>query len=549
MRNLTAATLLGLLATTAVAFAQTPAPEFSPDRVKADVTWLADDARQGRDTGSPGYDAAAKYVADRFVQLGLQPAANGQWYQQVPFVEVVTDSDKPRLLTIGGRPFAHGGDAMASLYGIGTQAIDTDAVFVGHGVVDKARGIDDYAGLDVRGKTVVLFYGTPKGIPSDVAAMLNNRKQQVAESHGAVAVISLLDSANAKRFPWDLIKEQGDEPYMSWATEAGLPYRNAPGIKASGLVRGPAAQALFAGAPQSYKQMLAAIDKGGSVKGFPLKARVGYTATSTATRSASPNVIGMIPGSDPALKGEAVLLMAHLDHVGVDPKVKGEDKIFNGAMDNAAGVATMLEAARAFTTSGERPKRTILFAAVAGEEKGLLGSQYLAKHPLPGVKVTSVVNLDMPVLLYDFTDVVAFGAEHSTMGPIVAKAAGESGVKLSPDPMPEENLFTRSDHYRFVTEGVPSVFLVTGFANGGEKVFRDFLATHYHKPSDETKLPFNWAAGAKFAKVNYAIAHALADAPEAPRWYADSEFGTMYAPDAPKATRPAEAKAVTSPEK
>lgn len=520
------------------ALAQTT-PDFSPDRVKADVTWLADDARQGRDAGTPGYDAAAKYVADRFTALGLTPANGDDWYQQVPFVEVSADKSATRALTIGGKLFAHGGDVMANMYGTGAQSLETDLVFVGRGVVDEARGIDDYKGLDVKGKTVVLFYGVPKGIPSDVAATINNRKQKIAEEHGAVGVLTLLDTAMAKQFPWDVIKEQGDEPYMSWATESGTPYRNAPGIKASGLARGPAAQALFAGAPQDYKAVLAAIDKGGSISGFALKPRIGFAATSNARRFDSPNVVGMIPGSDPALKGEAVLLMAHLDHVGTGGHAKGDDKIFNGAMDNAAGVATMLEAARAFTQAGEKPKRTILFAAVTSEEDGLLGSQYLAKHPLPGVKVTSVVNLDMPVLLYDFTDVVAFGAEHSTMGPIVAKATSDMGIKLSPDPMPEENLFTRSDHYRFVTEGVPSVFLVTGFANGGEKAFKDFLATNYHKPSDEVSLPFNWGAGAKFAKVNYNIARALADAPTAPVWYDDSEFGKLYAADAAKAERPA----------
>ncbi|HTG39400.1 M20/M25/M40 family metallo-hydrolase [Sphingomonas sp.] len=538
-KTLAAGLLIALMAGTALAQST---PDFSADRVKADITWLADDARQGRDAGTPGYDAAAEYVAKRFAALGLTPANGSDWYQQVPFVKVTTDKTARRGLTIGGKSFAHGGDVMANMYGTGAQSLETELVFVGRGVVDEARGIDDYKGLDVTGKTVVLFYGVPKGIPSDVAAAINNRKQQIAEEHGAVGVITLLDSAMAKQFPWEVIKEQGDEPYMSWATDTGAPYRNAPGIKASGLARGPAAQALFAGAPQDYKAVLAAVDKGVSVGGFALKPRIGFAATSAAARFTSPNVVAMIPGSDPALKDEAVLLMAHLDHVGMGDHAKGDDKIFNGAMDNAAGVATMMEAARAFMQAGEKPKRTILFAAVTAEEDGLLGSQYLAKHPLPGAKVTSVVNLDMPVLLYDFTDVVAFGAEHSTMGPIVAKATGDMGIKLSPDPMPEENLFTRSDHYRFVTEGVPSVFLVTGFANGGEKVFKDFLANHYHKPSDEVSLPFNWVAGAKFARVNYNIARALADAPAAPVWYEDSEFGKLYAADAPKAKRPDAAK-------
>ncbi|WP_370715354.1 hypothetical protein [Sphingomonas sp. IW22] len=292
------------------ALAQTT-PDFSPDRVKADVTWLAEDARQGRDAGTPGYDAAAKYVADRFTALGLTPANGGDWYQQVPFVEVSADKSATRALTIGGKPFAHGGDVMANMYGTGAQSLETDLVFVGRGVVDEARGIDDYKGLDVKGKTVVLFYGVPKGIPSDVAATINNRKQKIAEEHGAVGVVTLLDTAMAKQFPWDVIKEQGDEPYMSWATESGMPYRNAPGIKASGLARGPAAQALFAGAPQDYKAVLAAVDKGGSISGFALKPRIGFAATSNARRFDSPNVVGMIPGSDPALKGEAVLLMAH----------------------------------------------------------------------------------------------------------------------------------------------------------------------------------------------------------------------------------------------
>lgn len=541
MRTTFAAGLAALALSTS-ALAQTAA-DFSADRVKADVTWLADDARQGRDAGTPGYDAAADYVAKRFAEIGLKPANGDQWYQQVPFVTVAADKAAARAVTIGGRSFAHGGDAMATVYGTGAQRQETEAVFVGRGVVDPDRGIDDYAGLDVRGKTVVLFYGVPKSIPSDVAAAINNRKSKIAEEHGAVGIVTLLDSAIAKQFPWDVIKEQGDEPYMSWATESGAPYRSAPGIKASALVRGPAAEALFAGAPQGYAQVLAAIDKGDAVKGFALKPRVAIAATTAAKRFTSPNVVGMIAGSDPALKGEAVLLMAHLDHVGVNPETKGDDKIFNGAMDNAAGVATMLEAARAFAKANPKPKRTIVFAAVTAEEDGLLGSQYLAKHPLPGVKVTSVVNLDMPVLLYDFTDVVAFGAEHSTMGPIVEKAAADTGLKLSPDPMPEEGLFTRSDHYRFVTEGVPSVFLVTGFANGGEKAFKDFLATNYHKPGDQTTLPFDWNAGAKFARVNYAIARALADAPAAPLWYADSPFGKLYAAQAPKAERPKAAAA------
>jgi Zn-dependent M28 family amino/carboxypeptidase len=156
---------------------------------------------------------------------------------------------------------------------------------------------------------------------------------------------------------------------------------------------------------------------------------------------------------------------------------------------------------------------------------------------VPGGTVAAVVNLDMPVLLYDFTDVIAFGAEHSTMGKAVDRASRGMGVALSEDPLPQEGLFTRSDHYRFVQEGVPSVFLMTGFANGGREKFTEFLAKHYHKVSDELSLPIDWQAGAKFARINYEIAREIADAPEAPRWYADSFFGRTLAPDREKATR------------
>lgn len=256
----------------------------------------------------------------------------------------------------------------------------------------------------------------------------------------------------------------------------------------------------------------------------------------------APNVIGVLPGSDPVLKNEYVVLSAHLDHVGTDP-LRAGDKIYNGAMDNASGVATMLETARAFAGSKQRPKRSILFVALAGEESGLLGSNYLARNPVVGTgKVVANVNLDMPILLYDFQDVIAFGGEHSTMGEVTARAGASMGVSVSPDPMPEEDFFERSDHYSFVKVGVPSIFLMTGFKNGGEKAFRTFLAKNYHQPSDQTDLPFNWEAGAKFARLNYLIARDVADAPEAPRWYEGNRYGDRFARGEPKAQRPAAGK-------
>jgi Zn-dependent M28 family amino/carboxypeptidase len=230
-----------------------------------------------------------------------------------------------------------------------------------------------------------------------------------------------------------------------------------------------------------------------------------------------------------------VMVSAHLDHIGIMPS-GGEDRIANGALDNAAGIATMLEAARAFE-GGKKPRRTIAFVALTGEEKGLFGSEYLAKYPLPGRKLVANVNLDMPILLYDFTDVIAFGAEHSNIGEAVTRAAGQMGVRLSPDPEPEQNSFVRSDHYSFVKQGVPAVSLETGWANGGQAAAKAFLDSHYHAVSDDLSQPINWSSAAKFAKLNYLIASDLADGRDAPRWYAGDFFGDKFAAGQPRAAK------------
>ena len=250
----------------------------------------------------------------------------------------------------------------------------------------------------------------------------------------------------------------------------------------------------------------------------------------------SPNVIGVVRGSDPALSDEYVLMTAHLDHVGVGEGTG--DQIHNGAMDNATGVAAMLEVARVFAQAGKAPRRTIVFAALTAEEEGLVGSRYLARHPvISRARPVAVVNADMPVLLYDFTDVIAYGAENSTLGEVADQAAASMDVSLSTDPNLHEDFFTRSDHFSFVQRGVPALFLMTGYANGGEAKVKEFLADHYHRPSDDLSLQLNWKAGAKFAKLNYKILRRIADGATAPRWFADDMLGQRYAPNQPKAIR------------
>lgn len=531
-----------LLAATAMPIAAEEAvePAFTPEGVRAHVEFLADDLLEGRNTGERGYDIAARYVATRFAALGLKPGTPDGWYQTVPFVETKLKPGSTAAITIDGKRFVNGEEVVfGSSATYPEQRVDAGVVFVGYGISSPANGYDDYAGLDVRGKVVAYLQGFPKGAPSEIGAHLASEKARMAEARGAIGTLTINSPGIDRMMPWDRLKHYGTEARLRWIGKDGQPHVEAPGIAVGGLLGPAATRALFAGSKVPLTSIYAAeAKKGGRPKGFALPAKLAFERQSELRKIASPNVLAVLPGSDPALAGEYVVLMAHLDHDGIDANAVGADKIMNGAMDNAAGTATMLEVARAFVQSGKRPRRSILFAAVTAEEDGLLGSEYLAHNPVTANgKVVGVVNLDMPVLTYDFVDVVAFGAEHSTLGPMVAAAVAKAGVKLSPDPMPEEGIFTRSDHYSFVTQGVPAVMLATGFGGPGEKAFGDFLKNHYHKVSDDLKLPIDWQAGAKFARINYLIARDIADAPLAPRWYAGDFFGDTFAGDAPKAAK------------
>jgi hypothetical protein len=522
-----------------VAAADAPESLITPEAMRAHIEFLADDSLEGRETGTRGHVIAANYVASRFRALGLSPASKDGWLQQVPFAGALLDEAKSGF-SIAGQSFTNRKDILfgpARSEGIDNQ--QGQVVFVGYGIDDPKGEQNDYAGLNVKGKIVAVLTGFPKGMRSDIGAHYGRTKAKMAQARGAIGLITIRTLERERTRPWTREIEGPVHPTLNWAQSDGSGFTETPGIRFGVTLHDKAAAALFAGAPTSLEAILAAADKvGGRPKGFALKPAVKLDRTTTMSRLTSPNVIGMIPGSDPKLAGEYVLLMGHLDHNGVDLTKEG-DKIFNGAMDNASGIAAMLEAARALASAPTRPRRSILFAAVTAEERGLLGSDYLARHPVvEGGKVVSVVNLDMPILLYDFQDVIAFGAEHSTMGPAVARAAQKMGLSLSPDPLPSEGLFTRSDHYSFVKQGVPSIFLITGFKNGGDKIFADFLKNHYHKVSDQPSLPFDWNAAAKFAKINTLIAAEIANADDAPKWYTDSFFGNVFASDGAKAVNP-----------
>ena len=514
------------------------AQTFSAERVRADVAFLADDLLEGRGTGTRGYDIAAGYVAARFEALGLKPGGKDGWYQDIPFATATPDPARPSAVTINGVRFEHGEHAIMSPTVV-AAAIDESApaVFVGWGLEDAKYGLDDYRGLDVKGKIVVQLRGAPDGLPSDIAATLSEKKSELAVAKGAIGVITIATQEALKVTPWQKIVANSGVPRMRYVHPDGQVEDVSGPLKLSAYIDPNAAEQLFKGTALDGKVVALLNDKKARPRGFALPNPIRVERFSKIDRVRSANVIGVLEGSDPSLKNEVVMLSAHLDHLGIIPGGSG-DRLANGAMDNATGIATMLEAARAFIESGKRPKRSIAFVALTGEEKGLFGSEYLAKYPLPaGRKLVANVNLDMPILTYDFTDVIAFGAEHSTVGEAVGRAASQMGVKLSPDPAPEQNTFVRSDHYNFVKQGVPSVYLGTGFANGGEKAVKSFEDDHYHTPSDDMSLPINWTAAAKFARLNYLIANQLADAAQAPRWYAGDYFGDKFAPNAAKAVK------------
>jgi len=554
-----AAALAAALLTSSFALAQPAAPNgpmasadpvFSPERYRSHVEFLADDLLEGREAGTRGHQLAALYVSEQFRVLGLKPAGeNGTWFQAVKLQERSLTPGTPTTLAISGvgepQTFANGGDLL-----LGASALETTTrfaaplVFVGFGLDDKAHGLNDYRGLNVRGKIVVVLSGTPKGTPSEVGAHLNREKAVTAMRHGAIGMITLDTNISEGAFPWAKRVRSANLPSMTWVQADGAPYVRAPGIRASASLDRAAAEALFAGERRALEEIRAEADKqGGKPKGFVMKHKAAFDVSSSHRLLESPNVAGMLEGSDPTLKQEVVVVMGHLDHLGTRPGNTG-DKIYNGALDNASGVAAVIETARAFVDSGQRPRRSILFLAVTGEEKGLLGSDYFAEYPtVPIADIAGVVNIDMPILTYDFGDIIAYGADSSTLGAIVQRAAAQIGVGLSPDPQPEQGIFTRSDHYNLVRRGVPAVFLKTGPHDvagtlAGADADKDFRTKRYHEPGDDLSQAIDWTVGAKFARVNWLIAREIANSAERPRWYQGDFFGNLFAKGAPKAPKP-----------
>ncbi|MFN3212214.1 MAG: M28 family metallopeptidase [Henriciella sp.] len=507
------------------------------ENIRAHITYLASDALEGREAGTAGYDAAAAYAAAEMEKLGIAPAGdNGTYFQTVPLRRSYRD---PEALSFSvtnsetGEPLEVEENVDYVMFGSTRSAeatVEAEAVFVGFGIVAPDLGRNDYEGLDVDGKIIVTLGGTPKGIQTEERAYYGSQKGKEASDRGAIGSVTLATPTREQVYSFARLVGEGrlEAANMSWLQPDGTTYTTAPNIQAGASVSMEGGRKLLEGAGQDFDAIMEAAEaEGGAVEGFALPYRIAMTQTSTLDTVESDNVIGMIEGSDPELKNEVIVLTAHLDHIGISKSFE-DDKINNGALDNAAGVATLLEAAR-LILAGERPKRSIMLLLVTAEEKGLLGAQYFAQNPtVDASRIVGNVNLDMPVLTYDFEDVVAFGSDRSTIADAVGQAAEEMGMVLSPDPMPDQGIFTRSDHYRLVQIGVPAVFLATGYANGGEAAWAEHFAKNYHRPSDEMNENVSLDAAAKFADLNTKIALILANQEERPLWNKDDFFARQF---------------------
>jgi Zn-dependent M28 family amino/carboxypeptidase len=534
MRPAALALALPLLAATAAAAADPSGDAATISRLRAHTAFLADDRMRGRDTGSPEYAIAALYAATRFQALGLEPGgAGGTFEQPVRFVEARVASPSLAVARSGKSVALEMPADFVMLGGLTakTLAVDAPVVFAGRGIRAPEQHLDDYAGLDVRGKVVLIFGGGPPSFPNDLRAHYSSRrlKAQTAEAQGAVGILTISDAIDEKRVPWARLASHADRPRTAWLHPDGAIADAFPGLEFAATLSRAGATKLLEGTGTSFDALQAAAADGSyQRRELPVRVRAGGRVEIANVES--PNVVAVLRGSDPALAGESVVVSAHLDHIGVQPQPENGDAINNGFFDNAMGSAIAIEVARALSTAEHRPRRSVVFLLVCGEERGLLGSDEFAHHPtVPGI--VADVNVDMPLLFGPLGSLVAFGAEHSSLGAVTAAAASARGIALVPDPRPEEVVFVRSDQYSFVRQGVPSIFLNPGpgDADAQAKV-TEFLKGHYHRPSDQTDLPIDWQAAADFTGVEVDIVRSIADADARPTWNAGDFFAPKAAP-------------------
>jgi Zn-dependent M28 family amino/carboxypeptidase len=527
---------------------RTPAPEVvtvqenaaAAQRIRADVGYLADDRRQGRLTGTPGYDQAADHVVQRFAAIGLQPAGErGGWFQSVPLLRATRELAGARFVIVrdGKRNELRVREQFLPglSYSVAEAAVEAPAVFVGHGVSAPELHYDDFAGLDLHGRIAVLFSGAPMRFDPDRRALhaATSEKLRALAERGAIGAVFVNTVADEVQLPWARSADHWQRPGMRLRNTDGSGIETFPSLRVTATVSASTAERIFEGSGHSAAELFRDA-QAGTLHGFALPGALALAARTRIEPLQSRNVVAKLPGSDPALAREHIVYSAHLDHLGIDVPAQPDatkdtahqDSIFNGALDNALGVSILLEAARTLHAR-PTPKRSLLFVATTGEEQGLLGAQWFATHP-PGALVADI-NLDMPMLLAPTRDVVAIGAEHSSLQGMLQQAARDVGVEVSPDPFPEELSFVRSDQYAFVHAGIPSVYLEGGITAAADRdpklAQRTFMRSCYHRPCDDASQPIQYGDAARLARLNARLGLLLGNADARPRWHAGDFFG------------------------
>jgi Zn-dependent M28 family amino/carboxypeptidase len=518
---------LGLAAALALAPAAWSRPDPDGSAWWRHIEVLAGDDYQGRLTGSPGYLKAADYVAAQFKTAGLKPAGvGGTYFQPVEFVSQVVDQAASKAtLDLGGksRPLKMGEDlVMGSRIPQPTQ-VSAQLVFIGYGLALPEAKYDDFAAQDLKGKIAVAISGGPDSLSAPLKAHSRAfATWKAVQKAGAVGLITI-PNPHTMDIPWARLRLLAQQSGMYIADPA---FQDVASPHFAATINPAHAEALFAASGHSFAQVLERSDTHQPIAGFPLHATLTAQVASTRTRVSSPNIVGLLPGSDPSLAAQYVVVSAHLDHLGVGAPING-DPIYHGAMDNAAGVASMIETARAMTSGGARPKRSILFVAVTAEEKGLLGSRYFAEHPtVEKSAIVADINMDEFLPLYPLHHLTALGENESSLGADAREVAKAMGYDLVPDAEPDRTLFVRSDQYSFIRTGVPSIALMFGHPPGTQEdqIVREWNAHRYHSPQDNLSQPVDKAAASEFDAYLDALIRRVADAPEPPHWQADSFF-------------------------
>ena len=498
--------------------------DVSGQRIRAHTRFLSSDLLEGRGVGARGGRLATEYIASQFELMGAKPAGDsGTYYQKVPLVGVETQPDSSLAATAEGQTvslrwlddFVGSNERQQS-----AEAIDAEAVFVGHGIVAPEFGWDDFKDVDVRGKMLVLFTNEPESSDPKFfggkALTYYGRwtyKYEQALRKGALGAI-IIHTTPTAGYGWDVVRS-------SWGREQSY-VKAAPGEPALALaawVTSEAGERFLALAGHSVNELLKASESRG-FRPIPLGIRFQGKILSKVHEQETRNVVAEIPGSDPERKSEAVVFSAHWDHLGIGTPVDG-DAIYNGAVDNATGCAILLEIARAWAGLEQKPRRTAIFLSVTAEEAGLRGSEYYAAHPaIPANKTAAALNFDGFQPAGRTRDLVVTGAERTTLWPLVQEAARRMGYQIQPETHPEQGHYFRSDHFSFARAGMPAFSINEGTqflgkpADFGDKLFEEFNALHYHQPSDEFHDDWDFSGLEQIARFGLLLGINAANAEE-----------------------------------